>query len=211
MWFRKKMTEEEIKKEAEQPAEEPKAAEEQPAEPATETEEKAEETPADEKPVEEQSAAEEKPSEEKPAEVDWKLQYARLLADFDNYKKRAARDRDDTYRYVESQVLKDLLPSVDNLAMALDKAENKDDPFVKGVKLVYDGILAMLKNHGAEPFDSVGQPLDTDKMEAIAQLPSPDVEEGKVSVESKKGWFLKGKVLRAAQVVVSSGKPEETK
>ena len=211
MWFRKKMTEEEIKKEAEQPAEEPKAAEEQPAEPATETEEQAEETPADEKPVEEQSAAEEKPSEEKPAEVDWKLQYARLLADFDNYKKRAARDRDDTYRYVESQVLKDLLPSVDNLAMALDKAENKDDPFVKGVKLVYDGILAMLKNHGAEPFDSVGQPLDTDKMEAIAQLPSPDVEEGKVSVESKKGWFLKGKVLRAAQVVVSSGKPEETK
>ena len=210
------MTEEEIKKEAEQPAEEPKAAEEQPAEPATETEEQAEETPADEKPVEEQSAAEEKPSEEKPveekpAEVDWKLQYARLLADFDNYKKRAARDRDDTYRYVESQVLKDLLPSVDNLAMALDKAENKDDPFVKGVKLVYDGILAMLKNHGAEPFDSVGHPLDTDKMEAIAQLPSPDVEEGKVSVESKKGWFLKGKVLRAAQVVVSSGKPEETK
>ena len=210
------MTEEEIKKEADQPAEEPKAAEEQPAEPATETAEKAEETPADEKPVEEQSAAEEKPSEEKPsdekpAEVDWKLQYARLLADFDNYKKRAARDRDDTYRYVESQVLKDLLPSVDNLAMALDKAENKDDPFVKGVKLVYDGILAMLKNHGAEPFDSVGQPLDTDKMEAIAQLPSPDVEEGKVSIESKKGWFLKGKVLRAAQVVVSSGKPEETK
>ena len=205
------MTEEEIKKEAEQPAEEPKAAEEQSAEPATETEEQAEETPADEKPVEEQSAAEEKPSEEKPAEVDWKLQYARLLADFDNYKKRAARDRDDTYRYVESQVLKDLLPSVDNLAMALDKAENKDDPFVKGVKLVYDGILAMLKSHGAEPFDSVGQPLDTDKMEAIAQLPAPDVEEGKVSVESKKGWFLKGKVLRAAQVVVSSGKPEETK
>ena len=205
------MTEEEIKKEAEQPAEEPKATEEQPAEPATETEEKAEETPADEKPVEEQSPADAKPSEAKPSEVDWKLQYARLLADFDNYKNRAARDRDDTYRYVESQVLKDLLPSVDNLAMALDKAENKDDPFVKGVKLVYDGILAMLKNHGAEPFDSVGQPLDTDKMEAIAQLPSPDVEEGKVSVESKKGWFLKGKVLRAAQVVVSSGKPEETK
>lgn len=155
----------------------------------------------------EEKPADGKPAEEKPAEVDWKLQYARLLADFDNYKKRAARDRDDTYRFVESQVLKDLLPSVDNLAMALDKAENKDDPFVKGVKLVYDGILAMLKDHQAEPFDSVGQPLDTDKMEAIAQLPSADVEEGKVSIESKKGWLLKGKVLRAAQVVVSSGAP----
>lgn len=197
------MAEEEVKKDAETPVEEPKAAEGQPAEPAAETEAKADETPADEKP-----ATDEKPAEEKPAEVDWKLQYARLLADFDNYKKRAARDRDDTYRYVESQVLKDLLPSVDNLAMALDKAENKEDPFVKGVKLVYDGILAMLKDHGAEPFDSVGLALDTEKMEAIANLPSPDVEEGKVSIESKKGWMLKGKVLRAAQVVVSSGKPQ---
>lgn len=205
------MADEEVKKDAEAPVEEPKAAEEKPAEPAPEAEAKTEDAPAEEKPAEEkaeaESAADEKPAEEKPAEVDWKLQYARLLADFDNYKKRAARDRDDTYRYVESQVLKDLLPSVDNLAMALDKAENKEDPFVKGVKLVYDGILAMLKDHGAEPFDSVGQPLDTDKMEAIAQLPSPDVEEGKVSIESKKGWMLKGKVLRAAQVVVSSGKP----
>ena len=195
------MAEEEVKKDAEAPVEEPKAAEENPAESAPEAEAKTEESPAEEK-------AEAAPAaEEKPAEVDWKLQYARLLADFDNYKKRAARDRDDTYRYVESQVLKDLLPSVDNLAMALDKAEDKEAPFVKGVKLVYDGILAMLKNHGAEPFESVGQPLDTDKMEAIAQLPSPDVEEGKVSIESKKGWMLKGKVLRAAQVVVSSGKP----
>ena len=194
------MAEEEVKKEAEKPVEEPKA----------EAEKVAEETPADKKP-EGEKPAEEKPAEEKPAEVDWKLQYAHLLADFDNYKKRAARDRDDTYRYVESQVLKDLLPTVDNLAMALDKAENKDDAFVKGVKLVYDGILAMLKDHEAEPFDSVGLALDTEKMEAIAQLPSADVEEGKVSIESKKGWMLKGKVLRAAQVVVSSGKPEETK
>ena len=207
------MAEEDVKKDAEAPVEEPKAAEEKPAESAPEAEPTAEEAQAEKKTAEdpaeteEKSGAEEKPAEEKPAEVDWKLQYARLLADFDNYKKRAARDRDDTYRYVESQVLKDLLPSVDNLAMALDKAENKDDPFVKGVKLVYDGILAMLKDHGAEPFDSVGQTLDTDKMEAIAQLPSPDVEEGKVSIESKKGWLLKGKVLRAAQVVVSAGKP----
>ncbi|MGN0854614.1 MAG: nucleotide exchange factor GrpE [Kiritimatiellia bacterium] len=153
----------------------------------------------------------EKSAEQQPAasaEPDWKLQYARLLADFDNYKKRAARDRDETYRYVESQVLRDLLPIVDNLAMAYDKAENKEDSFVKGVKLVYDGILAVLKDHEAEPFDSVGLELDTEKMEAIAHLPSSDVAAGKVSIESKKGWMLKGKVLRVAQVVVSSGKAE---
>ena len=157
----------------------------------------------------ETSAEEEKPAElEKPAEPDWKALYALTLADFDNYKKRAARDREDTYRYAEMDILKDVLPAVDNLSLALANATaNKDDPFVKGVQLVYDTLLKSLKEHGAEPFDSVGKDLDTEKMEAIATLPSPDVPEGKVSIESKKGWMLKDKVLRVAQVVVSSGKP----
>ena len=157
----------------------------------------------------ETSAEEEKPAElEKPAEPDWKALYALTLADFDNYKKRAARDREDTYRYAEMDILKDVLPAVDNLQLALANAKEKsDDPFVKGVQLVYDTLLKSLKEHGAEPFDSVGKDLDTEKMEAIATLPSPDVPEGKVSIESKKGWMLKDKVLRVAQVVVSSGKP----
>ena len=207
MWFKKKtMTEDEVKTGAEQPAEETKPADEANAAEEVGAVGDAGADDAAGAPGDAAAASEERASA-KPAEPDWKDQYARLLADFDNFKKRAARDRDDTYRYVESQVLKDLLPTVDNLAMALDKAENKDDPFVKGVKLVYDGLLKMLKDHDAEPFDSVGKDLDIEKMEAIAQLPSPDVEEGKVSIESKKGWMLKGKILRAAQVVVSSGKP----
>ena len=158
----------------------------------------------------EESAAEDKPAEPgKPAEPDWKALYALTLADFDNYKKRAARDREDTFRFAEMDILKDVLPAVDNLELALSNAKEKaEDPFVKGVQLVYDTLLKSLKDHGAEPFDSVGKDLDTAKMEAIATLPSPDVPEGKVSIESKKGWMLKDKVLRAAQVVVSSGKPE---
>ena len=158
----------------------------------------------------EESAAEDKPAEpEKPAEPDWKDLYALTLADFDNYQKRAARDREDTFRFAEMDILKDVLPAVDNLELALSNAKEKaEDPFVKGVQLVYDTLLKSLKDHGAEPFESVGKDLDTAKMEAIATLPSPDVPEGKVSIESKKGWMLKDKVLRAAQVVVSSGKPE---
>ena len=167
------------------------------------------ETPAEEeKPAESEKSSSAKVTEEKPAEPDWKTLYALTLADFDNYKKRAARDREDTYRYAEMDILKDVLPAVDNLSLALANATaNKDDPFVKGVQLVYDTLLKSLKEHGAEPFDSVGKDLDTEKMEAIATLPSPDVPEGKVSIESKKGWMLKDKVLRVAQVVVSSGKP----
>jgi molecular chaperone GrpE len=151
-----------------------------------------------------------KPAETpKPAEPDWKDCYARLMADFDNFKKRTARDREDTYRYAEADILKDILPTVDNLALALSKAEDRDSAFVKGVQLVYDGLLKSLKDHDAEPFDSVGEELDTGRMEAIAQLPNADVAEGRVSNEVKRGWMLKGKVLRAAQVVVSAGKPAE--
>ena len=166
-----------------------------------------EEKPADPEESSSAKAMEDKP-EDRPAEPDWKTLYALTLADFDNYKKRAARDREDTYRYAEMDILKDVLPAVDNLQLALANAKEKsDDPFVKGVQLVYDTLLKSLKDHGAEPFDSVGKELDTEKMEAIATLPSPDVPEGKVSIESKKGWMLNDKVLRAAQVVVSSGKP----
>ena len=121
----------------------------------------------------------------------------------------AARDREDTYRYAEADILKDVLPAVDNLQLALANAKEKaDDPFVKGVQLVHDTLLKSLKDHGAEPFDSVGLDLDTERMEAIATLPHAEIPEGKVSIESKKGWMLRDKVLRAAQVVVSSGQPD---
>ena len=186
-----------VEKEEEKKGEEVKAEEAKPAE-----ESKAEEAKVEETPKEEPKATE----PPKPAEPDWKDQYARLLADFDNFKKRTARDREDTYRYAEAEILRDILPAVDNLALALGNAKDKESDFVKGVQLVYDTFLKALKEHGAEPFDSVGEALDPEKMEAIATLPSEDVEEGKVSNEVKRGWMLKEKLLRAAQVVVSSGK-----
>ncbi len=140
------------------------------------------------------------------AEPDWKDMYARTLADFDNYRKRTARDREELVKFATSDAVKDMLPTADNLMIALDQAKDKEDPFVKGVRLAYEGFLKSLKDHGAEPFDSVGEPLDPSRHEAIATLPSETVEEGKISAEVKKGWMLNGRLLRAAQVVVSSGK-----
>ena len=143
-----------------------------------------------------------------PTEPDWKGMYARTMADFDNFRKRTARDREELFKSAATDILKDLLPTVDNLALALDKAADKEDPFVKGVQLVYDGLVKMLADHGAVPVDSLGEPLDTNFHEAIATLPSPEVPEGHVMAEVKRGWLLNGKVLRAAQVVVSAGKGE---
>ena len=145
---------------------------------------------------------------EVPAEPDWKTLYAITLADFDNYKKRAARDREDVYRYAESDILKDILPVVDNLALALEHAKDKENEFVKGVQLVYDGLVKALADHGAKPMDDlVGKELDPNFHEAIATLPDEKIEEGKISNVAKTGWTLNDKLLRAAQVVVSAGKP----
>ena len=195
-----------------------KPAAEPPKKPAVEQSEKTTE-PEPKKPAAEPSKrpavehSEKTPAEpEKPAEPDWKALYAITLADFDNYKKRAARDREDVYRYAESDILKDILPSVDNLSLALDHAKDKEDEFVKGVRLVYDGILKTLSDHGAKPMgELVGKELDPNFHEAIATLPSAEIEEGRISNVVKMGWTLNDKLLRAAQVVVSAGRPAEVK
>ena len=156
----------------------------------------------------EEAGVAEKAEEAAEDEPDWKDRYMRTMADFDNFRKRTARDREDLVKFAASDVLKDVLPTVDNLARALDGAKDKtDDPFVDGVKLVYDGLVKALADHGATPLDSIGEPFDANFHEALAQLPSEEVEEGHVINEVKRGWLLNGKLLRAAQVVVSSGKP----
>ena len=206
--FKKKAEEE--KKNEETPVEEKETAQ---ADVSTEEpkSEKVEEKPEEPKSAAEfaaEQAPEAEKEPEKPAEPDWKTLYAVTLADFDNYKKRAARDREDVYRYAESDILKDILPVVDNLSLALDHAKDKDDEFVKGVKLVYDGLLKALADHGAKPMDDlVGKELDPNFHEAIATLPHAEIEEGKITNIVKTGWLLNDKLLRAAQVVVSAGKP----
>jgi molecular chaperone GrpE len=172
-----------------------------------------EDKPAEDKQTEDNTATEDRPAEEEdkpaeaPAQPDWKDRYARAMADFDNFRKRTARDREDLVKFAASDVIKAMLPTVDNLSLALEKAKDRaDDPFVAGVKLVYDGLVKALADQGATPLDSVGEPFDANFHDALAQLPSPDVEEGVVMNEVKRGWLLHGKLLRPAQVVVSAGK-----
>ena len=159
---------------------------------------------------EEAKKASEASVKEKPSEPDWKALYALTLADFDNYKKRAARDREDVYRYAEADILKDILPSVDNLALALEKAADKEDPFVKGVQLVYDTLVKALADHGAKMMENLlGKELDPNFHEALATMPSDEYKEGEISNIIKTGWMLGDKLLRAAQVVVSAGPKTE--
>ena len=156
-----------------------------------------------------QESDETSPQDPKEGEIadgpDWKGMYARTLADFENFRKRVDRDREELYKGAAGEVIKDLLPIVDNLALALAQAKDSNDPFVKGVQLVYDGFIKALGAHGAVPIDAKGEPFDANFHEALAQLPGNGVAEGVVMDEVKRGWLLNGKLLRAAQVVVSAG------
>lgn len=184
------------------------AAEAPVEEAAVNTDAAGEETAASEETASEETAAE--AQAENTVEPDWKSLYAITLADFDNYKKRAARDREEVYRYAEGDILKDVLPSVDNLALALEKAADKEDQFVKGVQLVYDSLVKALASHGAKPMEELlGKELDPNFHEALATMPNDEFEEGKICNIVKTGWMLNDKLLRAAQVVVSAGKKEE--
>ena len=206
--FKKKEEKQKVE-ETEKPTEANEASEKTEAKESVAPEKPAEkptEKPAD-GPAIEQSEQSEQSNNPPKTEPDWKSLYAITLADFDNYKKRAARDREDVYRYAESDILKDILPVVDNLALALANAKDKDNEFVKGVQMVHDGLLKALADHGAKPMeDIVGKELDPNLHEAIATLPDETVEEGKISNVAKTGWLLNDKLLRAAQVVVSAGK-----
>lgn len=142
-----------------------------------------------------------------PAVADDRL--LRLQADFDNFRKRTVREREETYRRANTDLMTDLLPVLDHMELALKAvSENATDPaFVEGVKLVFDQMLGVLDRFGLTPIDAEGKAFDPGEHEAISHLPSPDVPENHVMVQSRRGYKLGERVLRAAQVVVSSGVP----
>lgn len=129
----------------------------------------------------------------------------RLAADFDNYKKRMIREREASFKYAEEGLLKELLPSIDNLERALSHQNDTDD--VKGmrdgVELTLKGLLATTAKFGLTPIDSVGQPFDPNFHEALVMEESSEVPPQSVVREFEKGYFYKDRLLRAAKVVVA--------
>ena len=138
-----------------------------------------------------------------------KDRHARLLADFDNYRKRQAREREEWSRRANELLLEDFLPVVDHLELALSNAPNPPDPFAAGVKLVYDQFIAALEKNGVTPLDAKGQPFNPEWHEALSQVPSDTVPEGGVIEQFRRGWLIGGRLMRPAQVIVSAGQQEK--
>ena len=140
-----------------------------------------------------------------------KDKYIRLLAEFDNYRKRVARERGDLLKYQGENLIFDLLEVVDNLERALKHAEADPEKLREGLELIYRSFVDILNKWEIRSESSVGRQFDPLTEQAISIIPIPDVEPNTVLEELKKAYFYKDKLLREGQVIVSASRedPEE--
>ncbi len=157
-----------------------------------------------------QEAIEELKLEAAKAKEHWE-RLLRASADFENYKKRMTRERQETSRYANAGLLEKLIPVLDHFEMALAAAQNTADESVRafheGMTMIYQQLRSSLAEAGLEEIDAQGQPFDHNWHEAVSQQASTEVPEGQVLQQLRKGYKLRDRLLRPASVVVA--KPPE--
>jgi len=132
--------------------------------------------------------------------------YARLAADFDNFRKRTERQNRDLVVRANENLICGLLPVLDNFQLALGSIH--DESILKGVKMIYDQLLAVLENAGLAAIETVGGSFDPEFHEAIAREESEEQEDNIILEELRRGYLLGGKVLRPSMVKVNFKKEE---
>jgi len=131
--------------------------------------------------------------------------YIRLIAEFENYKKRVFKEKEDLRNTGSENAMLALLPVLDDFdrAKVLSDDENSPENFTEGVELVYDKLFSTLKSKGLEKYDCTGQEFNPEEHEAIAEIPVQDEEQkGKIIDTVEKGYKLNGKIIRYPKVVV---------
>lgn len=131
----------------------------------------------------------------------------RTAADFDNFRKRAAREKEDAIRYANNSLLADLLPVADNFDLGLEAARSAPgaDAILQGLGMVGRQLRDFLASAGAEEIKAEGAEFDPNLMEAVGQEPDDKVPEGMVLRQTRRGYKLKDRLLRPASVIVSKG------
>ena len=131
--------------------------------------------------------------------------YIRLMAEFDNYRRRTAQEKLDLVSTASTETIKGMLPVLDDCERALKVLLESDDSDAakEGTELIYSKLMSYLKSKGLAVIEAIGQPFDTDLHEAVAQFPVREEEQkGKVFDVVQTGYTLNGKVIRFAKVVV---------
>lgn len=131
--------------------------------------------------------------------------YLRLYSEYDNYRKRTVREKAEIIKTAGEDVLKAILPVIDDFERALKANEGQNDaePIKEGMQLIYNKLKKAVQQKGLQSFDSIGETFNPDTMEAITHIPAADdASRGKVVDEVEKGYRIGDKVIRFAKVVV---------
>lgn len=171
------------------------------------------------KPLDHESPAPEPAVPSPPAEVDElrrqlddrQDRLLRALAEADNVRRRAQRDREEYVKFANESLIRDLIPVLDNFDRALDAARATGEAarVVEGVELIRRELLKVLERAGVTRYSAMGQQFDPAFHEAIARVVSPDQKPDTVVAETGPGYLLNGRVLRAAQVAVATNPDED--
>ena len=137
--------------------------------------------------------------------------YLRMAADFENYKKRAAKEKEDYVKFGNEDLIKAILPFIDNLERAASHAEkvNETGVMIEGVRLVLQQVLQALNKFGLSSFESVGKPFDPARHEAMLVVETDQHEPNQVVEEFQRGYLLRDRLLRPATVSVSKPPAKE--
>jgi molecular chaperone GrpE len=138
-------------------------------------------------------------------------QMLRTIAEFENTKKRAEREKEEFLKYALEGIVKDLIPTVDNIERAIESTkQSKDfDALAEGIQMIHKQFLNLLERRGVTPIEAVGQPFDPTQHEAIMLMESEEFPENRVIQEFQRGYLLHDRVVRPAMVSVSKGGGEK--
>lgn len=182
-------------------AEEAKAAEEEAAEEKAEDQE-AEKAGEEKEDTSEEPAENDEEAEKKAAEAESE-RYMRLMAEFQNYKRRAAKEKTDTLQYANEKIVGDLLPVLDNFERALATETEDIEGYVKGMQLIFDQLKTALGNAGLEEIKAMDEEFDPNVHNAVMTDNVEEKEDGTITKVLQKGYKLRDKVVRPSMVAVN--------
>ena len=129
--------------------------------------------------------------------------YLRLMADFQNYKRRSEKEKADVYAYANEKIVVQLLDVIDNFERALDCTDTSEKGFAEGMKMIFKQLKDVLKNSNVEEIEALGLDFDPNFHNAVMMEDTDEYESGKVSAVLQKGYPLNGRVIRASMVKVA--------
>lgn len=162
-----------------------------------------EEKNADDETKESETEAEEKSSADSAEEEALNVKYMRLMADFQNYKKRVEKEKSDIYAYGNEKIVLQLLDVIDNFERALEH-HSSDTGYEEGMNMIFKQLTGVLEKAGLQEINALGEDFDPNYHNAVMTEDNPDFESGKVTEVMQKGYLLNSKVIRPSMVKVNN-------